>query len=493
MTIIEKLQTFLSIPATSQRSEFDENEFTLLNDEKEDIGSYSLEEGNLISFSLHPLEEESLPTLNKNKILEKGEQFFKAFNPNLNDFQLSSLLELDESFMVVYEKKETMYDLFLPGTGFVVTINKAGQVTHYNYSNESYSIQYPEQIIPESEALKQYIDQLDFELVIQKFDRATYKNGDDTYRFSYQVIEQVMEIPVDGQEGSSIREEFNIEETPINKLVPLKKSIYEMIGMTADYQLIDQKIIDGNRIEIWSTVAVEKESFSYEMEEAEEQIIKLCFEEHSGNLIKITSHESVSYSKEKISYEEAKEKALQFLFQLYPNADQYFKLEKQEQDIFDIELEENEDDLVEVDNIEDHLELEEDYEDFEDDFELLEETYEFYFHYYYKDVRVGQHASVITVGKETGKITFLALEVPKEQDLNEVKEGTVISIERAKTIYKESLKMELAFLMAYDENGQVHYNLAYVPAFPATIGHVKAIDALTGEAMFVDVGDAMFF
>jgi hypothetical protein len=53
--------------------------------------------------------------------------------------------------------------------------------------------------------------------------------------------------------------------------------------------------------------------------------------------------------------------------------------------------------------------------------------------------------------------------------------------------------MELMFVREYAENGESIYSLAYTAAFPATVGYVRAIDAITGKAMYVDVGDALFF
>src|SRR5690606_32779081 len=100
---------------------------------------------------------------------------------------------------------------------------------------EDYEIRYSDIVVSEKEALEKYIEALDFELNIQKFDRDVYENGDNQYHLAYSVIEHTMEIPVDGSEISSIREGFELD-SPIEKIEVPNDSIYELIGITNAYQ-----------------------------------------------------------------------------------------------------------------------------------------------------------------------------------------------------------------------------------------------------------------
>jgi hypothetical protein len=123
----------------------------------------------------------------------------------------------------------------------------------------------------------------------------------------------------------------------------------------------------------------------------------------------------------------------------------------------------------------------------------LEDTYIFYFHLMKDGIPVSDCVSLIGIGKWTGRVCSFQLNVIDEAVYQHRPTTPTISLSEAESIYLGQLKMELRFVREYDENQKTTYTLSYGPEFPKTVAHVRAIDALTGEPMIVEVGDAAFY
>ncbi|WP_449536545.1 YcdB/YcdC domain-containing protein [Ferdinandcohnia sp. Marseille-Q9671] len=489
---IDRLQAFLPVKAYEKISSYDENLFDILDAATdEEIGNYYVnDKGDLSSFSF--LEKPAEGNVTKEEMAALAKRFTNTFYPGQTEYELSAILDLDNPYMVVFEKREKKYGLFLHSSGFTITISTAGQITGFYYADEEFEIRYPDRVITEEEALETYVKGLDFELSIQQFDKDVYKNGDHHYHLAYSVVEYIMDIPADGSEPASFREEFELEPTFIQQQSP-GKEIYELVGLSTEYRLLETKLEEGKRIEVWSK-RDGVDSYSFEMEEADNHVVKLCFDDKTGILLHLLSGEEFEAEGEEISLESAKEIALDMIFQLFPDTHERFRLE-----ILDDNEEEadfDEDEIV-GENVENDEEFTED--DFDEDVDWDEEyieeepSYTFYFHLYHNGLRVDQHVSMLRVGKSTGKVTHLILDVPSYDLYGQLPTKPVISKAEAKKIYQKNLKLDLMFTREYDEDEKSIYSLAYVPSFPASVGHVRAIDAVSGEAIFVDVGDATFF
>lgn len=493
-TIFEQLIPFLPSKAIARVSDYDETTYDIIDEKTdEEIGSYSVNErGELVSLSLYE-EETAQGNVSKEEIVAITDKFLKTFHPTKKEYELSAILDLDNPYMVVYEKREETYGLFLHSMGFVVSVSTAGKVTQFHFTDEEYEVKSAEHVITKEEALEQYIDHLDFELTIEQYDHEVYKNGDSQYHLSYSLIEHITDVPVDGSEPFGIREE-NSYEPKIPLQEPSNKSLYELIGITPEYNLLDVVNEDGKKMEVWSKNK-SVGSGSFEGDEVENHVVKLKFDEKTGNLLGVISGEEFENDGEEISQESAKKQALDFMFTLFPDTNERFRLEV---------LEDWDDEEVEDDEFDDEFEAEFDVEeDFEDDLDIDEEmdeeeyieqeqAYTFYFHPYHKGIRIDKHVSTLEVGKYTGKILNFDLALPASELYTHLQTTPKISYDEAKEIYKNQLEMELVFTREYDENEKAVYKLSYAPSFPATVGHVRAIEAMTGEAMFVDVGDATF-
>ncbi|MEH7237794.1 YcdB/YcdC domain-containing protein [Bacillus sp. JJ1562] len=493
--MIEKLQPFLTVNAYEKASEYDEDSFDIIEVETDEtIGSYSLnEKGELVGFSLW--DEPPEGNHSKDQMAAIAQNFVDTFYPEQKEFELSGILDLDNPYMITYEKRDEKYGIFLHSTGFTVSVSTSGQITSFYCADEDYEVRYSDIVVSEEKALETYIEGLDFEVIIQKFNSEVYKNGDNQYHLSYSVIEQVMDIPVDGSDTTSIHEGYALE-SAIQKQETPTQNVYELIGLTAEYKLLDKQVEEGRRIEIWSTND-NVDEYTFEKDETDDHVIKLCFDEKTNMLLEVLSGEEYeNHGEEEIGLESAKGRALEVMFKFFSDTHERYRLEVPEDEIddFDDEMEEfDEEDFTEEEFIDEEFDEDDiDEDEWVDKYIEHEDVYTFYFHLHHKGIRVDQHVTLISVGKYTGKITHVNLDVPDQNLYLKLPTTPTISTNEAKGIYKKYVKMELMFTREYDEDGKSIYTLAYVPDFPDTIGSVRAIDAVTGKAMYVDVGDATF-
>ncbi|MGN1400108.1 MAG: YcdB/YcdC domain-containing protein [Bacillus sp. (in: firmicutes)] len=480
-SILDKLQPFLPVQAYGKRNEEEGNIEILDAETDEDIGSLSLDDdGELIGFSFWGEIEPG--SLQKKDMASIADQFVDAFYPDQSEYELSAIVDFDDSYSVMYEKKDDEYGLFIHSTGFTISISTGGHITGFYREEEEYEVRYSDILVTEQEALETYMNELSFALNIQQFDREVYVNGDQRYHLAYNIMDHAMEIPVDGSEASIIIEEREMEAKLPKQNVP-QEDLHKLIGMTSEYRLLDQQEEEGKRIEVWSREELIP-SFSFDLDEPDDHVIKLCFDSRTNQLLQLSSGEEHDKEAEVIGQPKALERALQVLYKLYPDTHDRFRLETPEE--ADDEYEEDEEDF---DLYEEEIDIEENDERYIE----TEQDYTFYFHLYHKGLRVDQTASYISVGKYTGKIIYMHLDIPSDSLFKDIPSTPVISLQDAKSIFRKYVQMKLMFVREYDDNGKSIYSLSYAPAFPDTVGHVRAIDAVTGEAMYVEVGDAAFF
>jgi hypothetical protein len=460
---------------------------------KEQIGMYTLnQQGELANFSLDG--EAVAGNLSRQELVSVADKFIETFHPDKKgQYELSAIMDFDNPYMITYEKRDEKYGLFLHSEGFTVSVATNGQIQQFFYEKEDYQIIYPDTIISEEKALEMYMEHISFDLTITKFDTEVFKNGDNHVHLAYSVNEHAFDIPADGREPAVLKEE--IDWKPISPQAAPKDELYHLIGVTSKHKQLEVIEEENKTIEFWSlrdTTGL----VNSDMDEADAHIIKLCFGQKSGHLLQVTNGEQVEQDRNEIGMGEAKQKALDVMFKLFPDADDRFRLEVLEDHMDD----DGEDDLLFEEDFE---ELEESFdqeleeineEDFVEEDEMdLEDNYTFYFHLMFNGVRVDDCVSIIGIGKHSGKVNHFQLNVLEEADYQQLPSTPVISQEEAKRMYKDLIKMELLFVREYDENYQALYTLSYGPSFPETVGHVRALDAITGKAMYVDVGDATFY
>jgi len=480
-SILQLLQPFLPVEVSQTYADYDVYEL-FAKKTNEQIGMYTLnQQGELANFSLEG--EAVAGNLSKQELVSVADKFIETFHPDKKDqYELSAIMDFDNPYMISYEKRDEKYGLFLHSEGFTVSVASNGQIQQFFYEKEEYQIIYPDTIISEEKALEAYMEHLSFDLTITKFDKEVFKNGDNQIHLSYNVNEHVFDIPADGGKPDILKEELDWK--TISPQVAPKDELYELIGVTSEHKQLEVIEEENKTIECWSLREATRPVNS-DMDEVDAHIIKLCFGQKSGHLLQVTNGEQVDQDRNEIGMEEAKQKALDVMFKLFPDADKRFRLEVLEDHV------DEDDHLFEEEN---HEGLEESFEEeSEEDESSLEDNYTFYFHLIFNGVRVDDCVSIIGVGKHSGRVNHFQLNVLEEAYYQELPGKPVISQEEVKRMYKDLIKMELVFVREYDENYQALYTLSYGPSFPATVGHVRAIDAITGKAMYVDVGDATFY
>lgn len=501
--IFEKLKAFLPLDIKQQVTEYDENTYDLLDTQKgERIGMYVVNgSGELVGMSFD--QDVEVGSLKKEEMLSIAGQFVKTFHPDKQKvYELSAILDLDNPYMISYEKRDEKYGLFLHSAGFTVTVSTAGQIHQFWYETEEYEVRYPEKMITDQDALEKYMEHVNFELVIQHYDADIFQNGDDQYHLSYHVSESVNDLPADGSKPEMF-EDGNVELESINKQQAPKEGLYRLIDLPKDYHLLETVEEENQRIEIWSK-SKDVTNYSTDLDEINAHIVKLSFDRTTGLLLQISRGDASEINEQAIGKEWALKKAFDVIFCLFPDANERFKF------TMEPEYENVSEDLPEE---EDWMEYEEDMEDAEfiesdeylmdeedlyneddqyEDFVDLEENYIFHFYLIHNGIRMDDHDSVIGIGKYSGKVNVVNIDGPKAELYQHLPNEPKISVNEARQIYQNLIKMQLHFVREYEGEKAV-YTLSYVPSFPATTGHVRAIDANTGKAMYVDVGDGVFF
>ena len=198
--------------------------------------------------------------------------------------------------------------------------------------------------------------------------------------------------------------------------------------------------------------------------------------------MRIISGETVDIEISEIDFFDAKNHALNLLFKIFPDANERFEMEVVEKEILYIPSNNEE----QIDN-QTMFPNEED-EPYIDTFEI-EETYTFIFQLMHEGIKVEHHVFTIDIGKYSGKIQYLDLSLPVKEFYLRIPSKPLISYEQAMNIYKNHLEMELLFVQEFT-NGEKVYHLSYGPLFPKTIGHVRMIDAISGDTIFVNIGNA---
>lgn len=414
-----------------------------------------------------------------------AESFIRTFYPDgLKEYALQSVVDLEEVYLVTFGTKDAKYGLELPGIGFSLTITTGGQVVQFSCDKGPAKILYPETILSEEEAKECYASHLDFELVIVRTDPEIYANGDDTYRLVYSMNEATLDIPASGEAPDLVSEGNEYESIPPQDAP--SASLLELIGVTSEYSKLGEKTEDGVRVEKWIHPSIEKPEYIDYEEAYGEQLITIQFDAETGFPTMVYNGERWSGSEEKLDHTTLRQRALDFLFAVYPQADKrfLFEVEEPEEEWQDDEDEFTDEGMDEWDEL-----VESEIEEMEDE----EEAVPFYFRYHIDGVPVEEWVTCIQIGIHSGSVIHASVEPVDETVLQEISPVPVLSKQEARVRFMHALRMELSMAHEYDEEGKAFYRPVYLPSFPETVGHVQMIDAESGKAYYVDIGGTLFF
>ncbi|MGR0119955.1 YcdB/YcdC domain-containing protein [Bacillus halotolerans] len=337
----------------------------------------------------------------------------------------------------------------LPMSGFMADVSLSGEVVYFRYYGKACNIIKPEQVADEKEALAYFKKDVDVTLLFEILHRSVYKNGDDQPHLVYEFENAGIAVPADVSEKKEVLDDDYVESEGFP--LPLFEGIHEnadlgsMIGLNSGLVKVREADIGNGRIGIvWRKPDVPvyhpaDKSMDSWFRGRVHQVLKTIHNKETGKLEGV-----MSFIDEKgpntVSEEECEKIAIRFLFALFPNADQYFKIK------YDKQGEEG-----------------------------SSAGFTFDVHCNGVPLRFGQVR--ICVSRQTGRITvYMGPDIDPEV-LQAVDPAPSISPERAKSIFWRHFKVELGWEREYEEDEENSYRLVYKPVYP------RLIDAHTGEAV----------
>lgn len=372
-----------------------------------------------------------------------------------------------ESYMVIFEEKDMALNLFIPNSGVTIEINKQGFIISAVLFQSYYQLTYPDIQISAEDAKE----------IICRYPLVQLGIFEDSgeMKLVYYPNREYLAVHVDGQIATT--EEFLEEkaaDTHEFKPVTVTQSVESLLGVTDDMYKVETE--NGT---FWY------DSLDVENVQTADPIVKI---ERTDDL-QLDYESSVEWEEsEELPEELLEERAKIFLEAIIGNIHDKYILEDQLQEDEDIEFL-NEEDLTEeerqfFEELE-KMEADEDKGLDEDDEFNFEPFTTFTFIRHYEGIRMDEYSIHVNVGVYTGVIRDCSIILPDESQLLAMNMEPVVSIEVAKTIFKEHLQMKLARTINYEDEDEdvTLYGLDYVMDFPQN-RRIERIDATTGEVYY---------
>lgn len=414
--------------------------YQILNNKNKNVGFISLTKDNELESFIYT------GKLNKYKQHMSKENMIKRTKEFLNDSNLilASVDIYANSAKINYEEKDINYNLRLPNTGVSFVLNLAGDILSFNKNTQYYKVITPQKIITEKEAKSRYLNQLEIDLKISKLSQH------DHYKLMYSLNEKVNHIPAS---GNKVRvNTSNNELKSLEPYTPSSKNLFKILGLYGDYVRIGKRNKKNCKIELWSKYA--KKSFkqlNFDLNTPQTDVVKYKIDKHTNKIIQVSNGEIYSnYVDEPLIYKEAYNRALDFLFSIYPKADEFFDV---------------------IDPIVDKKEK---------TYQAYEPNYMYYFNCVHDSIEVENQIAYIGLGKYTGKINQYRAPSVTEKNLAHINVFAKISEAEAKIIYERNLKMKLGFIKKYDQENNIIFELAYLPVLFENHSNKHYLDAHEG-------------
>lgn len=420
-----------------------------------------------------------------------AEKFIREFHPDgLNTYRLQSVIDLDDLCLVEYGIQDKKYGLDLPGIGFSLTITTAGEVVQFQFDESDADVRYPAHIMSKDEAKAAYVARMDFELEIRRTDTQLFRNGDNMYHLVWSLREAAIDIPANSEEPADVADGQTLEPLPDH---PSHADTFsQLIGITEEHVKSEFQTDEGLRIVKWQKpAAIDQEP---DFSEAYTLGMITVHYDSTDRPVFVFNGEGCS-GEDLLDNETLQNRALDYVFCLFPDAKERFKLELLAEDEWEQYEENTEMEPNDGETDEGYADPEDD-EDFTEDVEEeadSEEAKDFYFQPHMNGVSIGDNQLSISVGLFSGRIISAAMESVEDFPPADTPTAPVLTKQDAAEELARQLEMDLALLMEFDEDGNTYYRLTYLPSFPATNGLVRMIDAVDGTAYFMDVGGSIFY
>ncbi|MFJ9290382.1 YcdB/YcdC domain-containing protein [Bacillus halotolerans] len=425
--------------------------FCWLDPQDENIGiTVELGPEGELKYLSRDIESESGERLSEEQLEDIMCQFVESYYPRaLSAFaRVENDRTYDDKVRFSYVQIEA--GLPLPMSGFIAEVSLSGEMIFFSYYGKAGRIIKPKRVADYEEALAFIKKDVKFDLLFEVIHRSVYKNGNDQPHLVYEPECRAITVPAD-----LVREEKEFDNDDYREResfpLPLFEGIHEkadpgsMIGIEKGFVKERETDLGDGRIGVvWRNLdnpvyqRADKSMDSW-LRGRIHQVLKTIHNKETGKLEGVMSFidEKGPYT---VSEEECEKIAIRFLFALFPNADQYFKIKYDEQDE-----------------------------------ESSSAVFTFDVHCNGVPLRFGQVK--ICVSRQNGIITvYMGPDIDPEV-LQAIDPVPSISPEQAKSIFWRHFKVELGWEREYKEDEEYSYRLVYKPVYP------RLIDAHTGEAV----------
>ncbi|MGG3032082.1 YcdB/YcdC domain-containing protein [Bacillus stercoris] len=408
--------------------------------------------GELESLS-RDMEPESGERLSEEKLEDIMRQFVETHHPGALSAFVREENDRTSCDKVRFSYVQMEAGLPLPMSGFMADVSLSGEIVSFRYYGKAGSIIKPKRIADDKEALAFFEKDVEFDLLFEVLHRSVYENGDDQPHLVYEPECRAITVPADlVQEEQAVDDDDDYRE-PESFPLPLFEEIHEkadpvsMIGIEKGFVKEREVDLDDGRIGIvWRNPnepmyqPADKSLYSW-FKGRTHQVLKTIYHKETGKL------EGVMSFMEKtgpltVTEAECEKIALRFLFALFPNADQYFRIRYDEKD--------------------------------EEENAVAGFTFEAHCHGV--PLRFGQIR--ICVSRQTGYITVYMGPDINPNELAAIDPVPAISVEQAKILFWQHFKVELGWEREYGDDEEHSYRLVYQPVYP------RFIEAHTGEPVF---------
>ncbi|MDZ5672251.1 YcdB/YcdC domain-containing protein [Bacillus stercoris] len=408
--------------------------------------------GELESLS-RDMEPESGERLSEEKLEDIMRQFVETHHPGALSAFVREENDRTSCDKVRFSYVQMEAGLPLPMSGFMADVSLSGEIVSFRYYGKAGSIIKPKRIADVEEALAFFEKDVEFDLLFEVLHRSVYKNGDDQPHLVYEPECRAITVPADlVQEEQAVDDDDDYRE-PESFPLPLFEEIHEkadpdsMIGIEKGFVKEREVDLDDGRIGIvWRNpnepmYQPADKSLDSWFKGRTHQVLKTIYHKETGKLEGV-----MSFMEKKgpltVTEAECEKIALRFLFALFPNADQYFRIRYDEKD--------------------------------EEENAVAGFTFEAHCHGV--PLRFGQIR--ICVSRQTGDITAYMGPDIDPNELAAIDPVPAISVEQAKTLFWQHFKVELGWEREYGDDEEPSYRLVYQPVYP------RFIEAHTGEPVF---------
>ncbi|WP_208618321.1 YcdB/YcdC domain-containing protein [Bacillus atrophaeus] len=376
-------------------------------------------------------------TLSDELLFERMLQFTETHYPGASSqFVLQEQAE-EEDGKVRFSYIQMADGLPIPMTGWYADVSLAGEIVNFRYCGHAEALVKPEHIADEQTALAHYVKNVDFKLMFTVLHSSVYESGDDNPHLVYEsylspLPADLSECPTECEDGEIESESFPL---PLFEGVTEKADINSMIGWHDGLTKVREADMgDGTIGEVWREGPAPEpkdKSMKSWFEGRMEKVMKMIRHKETGKLAGV-----MSFMDKKgpfhLSRAECEKRALRFLFALFPNADRFFQLN---------------------------------YDEPED----AETIVGFTFEAVCNGVPLRFSYTRICVNRTTGQVTtYMAPDIDPET-LQSIDPVPSVSIEKARSIFLDALKVKLAWDKQYGDDASMSYQLVYQPVFPSFI------------------------